>query len=233
MGKKKGLVFFNVQLMVPALRAEEKRLFPKIVKAVYEETGCGIAVDTKDPEVLEYALDIYPHRVMCNCINGEWETLEIMLPIIAKYGGAIGTALVDENGIPDTLERRLSVARRILQASVEAGIPKEDVIMDAVCLPSGVVPDSMALTLKTIQAFRKEVGVATLVGSSNIGYMMPKQLMIDAVYFIATVAHGLDVAMISPYTPNIEWLMATIDFLMGIDPYASRFLELYRQSEND
>lgn len=227
-GMKKGLDFLNVQLMTPALIKEEKRLFPKVVQAIYEETGCGIAVDTKDPDVLERVLALYPHKAICNCINGKQETLETMLPIISAYKGVVGTALVDELGIPDTLERRLAVARRILIAAENAGIPREDVMMDAVCLPAGVAPDSMPLTLKTIEAFKDQLGVPTLLGSSNAGFMMPNHFMIDSVYFVASVSHGLNVAMISLYMPDIEWLMATLDFLLGVDPYASRFLALHR-----
>ena len=158
--------------------------------------------------------------------------MDTMLPIIAKYGGVVGTSLVDELGIPDTLERRLFVARRIIAASEKAGIPKKNVIIDAVCMPSGVVPDSMRLTLKTLEEFKLQLEVTTLLGSSNAGYMMPNPLMIDTVYFIAAVSRGLDVAMISPYTPNIEWFAATIDFLMGTDTFASQFLELHRRNKD-
>jgi 5-methyltetrahydrofolate--homocysteine methyltransferase len=232
-GKKKGLTIFNVQLMAPALMEEERRLFPKVVKTIYEETGCGIAVDTKDPEVLDAALSIYPYKALCNCINGERKSLDTMLPIIAEHGGAAGTALVDEEGIPDTLERRLEVGRRIVSAAEHYGIPREDTILDAVCFPSGAVPDSMRLTLRTLRAFKEELNVPTLLGSSNAGFMMPYPLLIDSVYFIAAVPWGLDVAMISPYTPNIEWHREIIDFLTGIDPYATRYLALYRRSQQE
>ncbi len=227
-GMDNGLAVFNVQLMEPSLARKEEYLLPKAVKTLYEETGCAIAVDTRNPDALGLALEAYPYKALCNCVNGEWSNLEAMLPVVHTFGAAVGTALVDEQGVPGTLERRLSVASRILEAAGKFGIPKKDVMMDAVCLPSGVCPDSMRMTLETIQAFHRQLEVPALVGNSNAGYMMPNPLIIDSVYFTAAVSWGLDVAMISPYTPNIQWIAATIDFLMGTDPYAGRYLELYR-----
>ena len=230
-GRDKGFHLFNVQLMVPSLMEEEVRLFPRAVEAVYKETGCGIAMDTKNPRVLEKALESYPYRAMCNCITGEQQSLEEMLPIIAEYGGIVGTAVVDEEGIPQTIEGRMKVGNRIVDAAAKHGIAREDVILDAVCFPAGAVPDSMRVTLQTIRSFKEELGVPTLLGNSNAGFMMPRPFILDTAYFIAAVSWGLDVAMISPYTPQIEWYREAMDFLMGIDPYAGRYLQLYRNSE--
>lgn len=229
-GRSKGMDIFNVQLMVPGLIEHEKELLPAIIAALTARTGCGIAVDTRDPAALEEALRAYPYKALCNCVNGEKECLEKMLPVIAEYGGAVGTALVDETGIPDTLAGRLRMGERIANAAEKEGIARRDIILDAVCFPAGAVPDSMRLTLHTLKAFKEELGVSTLLGISNAGFGMPNPLMIDSVYFTAAASWGMDLAMISPYTPDIDWLRETVSFLTGSDPYASGYLSLYRKN---
>jgi 5-methyltetrahydrofolate--homocysteine methyltransferase len=229
-GRNKGMDIFNVQLMIPGLIEHEQELLPAIIEAVIGETGCGIAVDTRDPEALKKALRAYPYRALCNCVNGEKECLEKMLPVIAEYGGAVGTALVDESGIPETLAGRLRMGEKIVCAAEKESISRSDIVLDAVCFPAGAVPDSMRLTLHTLKAFKEELGVSTLLGISNAGFGMPNPLMIDSVYFTAAASWGMDVAMISPYTPAIDWFRETIDFLMGSDPYASGYLSLYRKN---
>jgi 5-methyltetrahydrofolate--homocysteine methyltransferase len=169
---------------------------------------------------------------MCNSVNGEWHNLKAMLPIVARHGAAIGTALVYEKGVPRTVEERLFVARRIVSAAEAHGIPRQDLMIDAVCLPSGVAPDSMRVTLQTIQALHDELGVATLLGISNAGFMMPNPRMIDLAYFMASAAWGLDVAMIDPYTPHLPWLQLAMDFLLGTDPYAGQYLSYYRANRS-
>ncbi len=230
-GMELGFPVFNVQVMEPTLIDQERGLVPQAVQTIYEATGCCIAVDSRDPEVVDLALAAYPHKAMCNSINGEWNNLKSMLPIIAKHGAAIGTALVYEQGVPQTVEERLFVARRIVETAEEYGIPREDLMIDAVCLPSGVVADSMRVTLETLKAFHDELGVPTLLGISNAGFMMPNPRLIDLTYFIAAVSWGLDVAMIDPLTPYLPWLARTVDFLTGIDPYAQEYLAYYRANQ--
>jgi 5-methyltetrahydrofolate--homocysteine methyltransferase len=227
-GMELGLHVFNVQLMAPSLIDRQRDLVPQAVRAIYEATGCCIAVDARDPETVDLALAAYPHKAMCNSVNGELSNLETMLPVIAKHGAAIGTALVYEGGIPQTVEERLFVARRIVEAAEAHGIPRQDVMIDAVCLPAGVVPDSMRVTLQTIRALHEELGVPALLGISNAGFMMPNPRMIDLGYFVAAAAWGLDVAMIDPFTPHLPWLRLVMDFLTGVDPYAKGYLDYYR-----
>jgi len=225
-GIQAGLRVVNVQLMEPSL--DEAALVPEAVALLHETFGCGIAIDSREPAIVDAALRAYPHKALCNCVTGQREVLETMLPVIAAHSAVVGTALVYENGVPDTVEERLYVARRIVEAAEAHGIPREDVIIDAVCLPSAVHPDSMRTTLETLAALRQELGVPTLLGISNAGFLMPEAGTIDLAYFIAAVSWGLDVAMIDPRTPFLARGHRAIEFLVGKDPYAKSFLAHYR-----
>ncbi len=229
-GKALGLPVFNVQLMEASLLDRETELLPAAVTAIYEATGCCIGVDSRDPATVDRALAAYPHKAMCNSLTGERENLEAMLPIVAKHGAALGMALVYENGVPQTVEERLYVARRVVEAAEAHGIPREDVMIDGVCLPSAVMPNSMGTTLQTLKALHEQLGVPTLLGISNAGFMMPNARLIDLAFLLAAVSWGLDVAMVDPFTPNLAAEVNAIDFLIGKDPYAKQYLDHYRAS---
>jgi len=226
-GLAAGVQVVNVQLMERSL--EEEELLPRAVRALSEETGCAIAVDTRQPAVLERTLAGYPYKAMCNVVTGEWGVLETMLPIVARYGGAVGTALVYEKGVPLTVEERLLVARRIVEAAEAHGIPRHDVMIDCTCLPAAVMPDSMRVTLQTIAAVKAELSVPTLLGISNAGFLMPEPTQIDLAYLLAAVAWGLDVALVNPRTPLLAEEIRAIDFLTGKDAYAKGYLNWYRR----
>ena len=198
------------------------------VKILGEKVRCCIAVDSRDPATVDLALAAYPYKAMCNTVTGEWDNLRTMLPIIARHGAALGSALVYEKGVPQTVGERLSVASRIVEAALEHGIPRADIIIDAVCLPGSVAPGSLTVTLETIRAIRAELGVPVLLGISNAGCLMPNPRLIDLAYFIASAAWGLDVAMIDPFTPQLEWLSPAMDFLLGTDPAARGYLGVFR-----
>ena len=157
-GMAEGCPVYNVQLSTPALTGRERELVPAAVAAIYRETGCCIAVDSRDPETVELALAAYPHKALCNSVTGEWRNLETMLPIIARHGAAIGSALVYEQGIPKTVGERVAVGRRIVEAAEACGIDRRDVIIDAVCLPGAVTPEGMGVTLETHQGAARRAG---------------------------------------------------------------------------
>lgn len=226
-GISAGMMCINVQLMHYTL--DQRTLIPRVIRTLVESTGCAISIDTRDPVALELGLQAYrPYKALCNVVNGEWENLHTFLPVIAHYGAAIGTALVYEKGVPQSVEERVEVARRIVETAEAYGIPREDVAVDCVCLPSSVVPDSMHTTLSTIEAVHEELGAPTLLGISNAGVMMPEHELLDLAYLIAAVSTGLDVAMVSPTTPLIDGIVPAMDFLSGKDPYGKRFLNWYR-----
>jgi 5-methyltetrahydrofolate--homocysteine methyltransferase len=228
-GMALGLNVVNIQLMDH--RLDEKALFPEAVNAIHTATGCCVGIDTRDPELVDAGLAAYPYKAMCNAVTGEWKSLETMLPIIAKHGAAIGTALVDEKGVPETAKERLRVARRIVEAAEEHGIPREDVMIDAICLPAGLHFDNLRITLETIKLIREELGVPTLLGVSNAGFMMPESGYLDLGYFIAAMSWGLDVAMIDPFTPALPWLANAMDFMMGVDEAGKGYLDYYRSTQ--
>jgi len=231
LGQSAGLQVINVQLMERSL--DELTLVPQAVQALHEQTGCVIAIDTRQPAVLESALAGYPYKAMCNVLTGEWRVLESMLPIIARHGCAAGTALVYEKGVPLAVDERLLVARRIVEAAEAHGVPRQDVMIDCTCLPSAVMPDSMRATLHTIAAVKEELGVPTLLGISNAGFMMPDPTLIDLAFLTAAVSWGLDVAMVNPRTPLLAEEIRAIDFLMGKDAYGKGFLNWHRRKSAD
>lgn len=63
-------------------------------------------------------------------VIGERGVLERILPIVKKYGAAVVGLTLDKGGIPQTAEGRVAIARRILDAALSFGIPKEDVWID-------------------------------------------------------------------------------------------------------
>jgi len=223
-----GMPCINVQLMERSLNQID--LVPRTIETLVEETGCAIAIDTRDAGVLAAGLEAYrPYKALCNVVNGEWDNLHTFLPIIARYGGAVGTALVYEKGVPQTVAERLLVARRIVETAESYGIARQDIAIDCICLPTSVAPASMRTTLETIAAVRDELGVATLLGTSNAGTMMPKPELLDLAYLIAAASFGLDVSMTNPATPLVEGMVHAIDFLMGTDMYGKGYLSWYRR----
>ena len=70
-------------------------------------------------------------------------------------------------------QRRLEVARKIVSAAGDHGIPPEDVIIDPLAMPVGAEPRAVTLFLETLQLLRDELGVNMTCGASNTSFGLP------------------------------------------------------------
>jgi 5-methyltetrahydrofolate--homocysteine methyltransferase len=219
-----------VDILINHPDLNEAILLAEIAVAVQEEIGCPIALDSRDPVALEAALEaLAPHKALVNSVTAERESLEALLPVAKKYGAAIvGMPVGHLHGMPKTVEGRLAEARVIIKAAERAGICREDVIVDAICLASAAEPGSMRVTLDTISALREELRVATILGIGNAGFGMPDQTRVDQAYLVAAVPWGLDAALVDPATPGLVEGARAVDFLTGNDLYGKRYIDHYR-----
>jgi 5-methyltetrahydrofolate--homocysteine methyltransferase len=200
---------------------------------VHQEIGCPVSLDSRNPEALEAALEVLrPHKALINSVTAEAESLETLLPLAKKHGAAVvGMPIGHLHGMPKTVEGRLAEARVIIEAAEGLGIPRDDIVIDAICLASSAEPGSMPVTLETIRALRQELGVSTLLGIGNAGFGMPDQTRVDQAYLLAAIPWGLDAALVDPATPGLVEGARAVDFLTGNDPYGKRYIDHYRSKK--
>jgi 5-methyltetrahydrofolate--homocysteine methyltransferase len=224
-----------VDILINHPDLDEAALLPKIAIAVHEEIGCPISLDSRDPEALHTALAaLQPYKALINSITAEAETMDALLPIAAEFNAAIvGMPIGDIHGMPKDVDGRVTEAQVLIEAAADYGIPREDIVMDAICLASSAEPGSMMVTLKTLQAFHEELDVATTLGIGNAGHGMPTPTLIDLAFLLAAVPWGLDSALVDPKTPNLIEEVRAIDFLTARDPYGLRYIKHYRGKKKD
>jgi 5-methyltetrahydrofolate--homocysteine methyltransferase len=200
--------------------------------AIHDEIGCPISLDSRDPEALDAALlALRPYKAMVNSVTAEDDALAALLPVVARYGAVVVAMPIGlQHGMPKTVEGRLAEARTIVEAAASCGIPRQDVVVDAICLASAVEPGSMPVTLQTLAALRRELGVTTLLGIGNAGFGMPDRTRIDLAYLLAAIPWGLDAALVDPATPGLIEAVRAADFLAGNDPYGKRYIGHYRHA---
>ena len=71
-----------------------------------------------------------------NSVTGEDERLEVILPIVARHGAAV-IGLANDDEIRIEPEERLAIAKKIVSAAGDHGIPPEDVVIDPLAMPIG------------------------------------------------------------------------------------------------
>jgi 5-methyltetrahydrofolate--homocysteine methyltransferase len=169
--------------------------------AIYAVTGtCTVplVIDTSDPVALERALKAADGKVLINSVNGEAKSLEKVLPLARRYGAAVIGLTLDETGIPETAEGRVEIARRILNASLALGLPKQDLVIDCLTLTVSAEQKRALETLRALRQVRDELGLATALGVSNISFGLPSRPILSSAFFAMALEAGLKAAIINP-----------------------------------
>ena len=170
-------------------------------RAVYAVTGAcpaPLVIDTSDLEALERGLKAADGKVLINSVNGEAKSLEKVLPLARRYGAAVIGLTLDETGIPETAEGRVEIARRILDAALILGLPKQDLVIDCLTLTVSAEQKRALETLRALRQVRDELGLATALGVSNISFGLPSRPVLSSVFFAMALEAGLKVAIINP-----------------------------------
>ncbi len=227
-GQQVGTDMVDILINHPDL--DEVALLPAVAKAVQTAIGCPISLDSRNPAALEASLvALAPHKALINSVAAEPDSLSSLLPLAKRYDAAIaGMPLGHGTRMPKTVEARLEAAQIILREAEKAGVPRDDIVMDGICMATAAEPDSMRVTLETLTAFHQQLGVATVLGIGNAGHGMPDPTHIDLAYLIAAVPWGLDSALVNPVTPGLVESVRAIDFLTARDARGRRYIQHYR-----
>ena len=210
---------------------DEPALLPKAVKAVMETSDLPLCIDSAIPEALEAAIKTYKGKPLINSVTGEEHSMEKILPIIKKYGTAVVGLVQDDNGIPKTPEARLAVAKKIVERAEKLGIPREDIIIDCLCLAVGAESASGTTALGTIQLIKRELGVNMTLAVSNISFGMPDRDLLNNAFVAACIAAGITCVIVD--TKKIRPAVQAADIVMNHDKHARRYMESYRKRQQE
>ncbi len=202
-------------------------------RAVYAVTGVSAAplvLDSSDPAALEAGLKAADGKVLINSVSGEEKSLRAVLPLARKYGAAVIGLALDEEGIPPTAQGRIAVARRILEAALAAGLPKEDVVIDCLALTVSAEPDQARQTLQALRGVKSELGLSTVLGVSNISFGLPARPVLSSVFFSMALEAGLDAAIINPREEKMMDAFRAAMVLLGKDVRAEAYIAHFAQS---
>jgi 5-methyltetrahydrofolate--homocysteine methyltransferase len=223
-----GADMLDINAGIPLV--DEAELLKSMLGTVAGAVEVPICIDSSVIEALEAGLSVYEGKALVNSVTGEDERLEEILPLVARHGAAVIGLANDETGIPETPQQRLDIARKIVSAAGDHGIPPEDVVIDPLAMTVGAATDAVTVTLQTISLIRDELGVNMCLGASNVSFGLPRRHALNAAFLPMAMAAGLTSAIMSCAGEVIESVRAT-DVLLGHDEWASSWIAAHRARE--
>jgi len=220
--ERAGAHVLDVNLGLPGI--DERAAMIEAVSRLQSTVPLPLQIDSANHAVLEAALRRYQGKALVNSVNGKEESMRAIFPLVRKYGGVAVALLLDENGIPGSMEGRMAIAEKIYRTAAEYGLGKQDILIDALTMAVSADPGGAAITLETVAGIRA-MGGFTVLGVSNISFGLPRREVVTAAFFTMAMQRGLSAAIINPRSAAMMGAYRSYKLLAGKDVNAAGYIQ--------
>ena len=227
---EKGVHILDVNVGLPGI--DESAMLKTAVCELQTVCDLPLQIDTADAEAMECALRRYNGKAMINSVNGKEDVMQKVFPLVKKYGGVVVALTLDEDGIPETAEGRVKIARKILERAKEYGIDKKDIVFDTLAMTVSADKYAAINTLRALNIIKNELSCHTSLGVSNVSFGLPKRSAINSGFFAAALENGLSAAIMNPYSEDMLKTYYSYNALHALDENCEKYIGFMEQSED-
>lgn len=224
-----GADILDVNVGLPGIN--EKEMMVEVIKELQSVIDLPLQIDSTDPAVIQAALRVVNGVAIVNSVNGEAAVMERILPAVKKYGANVVGLTMDEDGIPESAQKRLEIGARIVETAQLYGIAKENVFLDCLTLTVSAQQSGAKETLKTLRAIRQQLGVHTVLGVSNISFGLPSRILLNQSFLTMAMQAGLSMPIMNPNQPAMMAAVRSYRVLQGIDADSQEYIRIYAQQK--
>lgn len=224
-----GADILDVNVGLPGIN--EKEMMVEVIKELQSVIDLPLQIDSTDPAVIQAALRVVNGVAIVNSVNGEAAVMERILPAVKKYGANVVGLTMDEDGIPESAQKRLEIGARIVETAQLYGIAKENVFLDCLTLTVSAQQSGAKETLKALRAIRQQLGVYTVLGVSNISFGLPSRILLNQSFLTMAMQAGLSMPIMNPNQPAMMAAVRSYRVLQGIDADSQEYIRIYAQQK--
>lgn len=218
-----GAHILDVNVGLPEI--DEVEMLKSAVYELQAVLPTPLQLDSSDAVAMEQALRIYNGKPLINSTNGKEKSMHEIFPLAKKYGGVVVCLCLDENGIPETADGRIKVAKKIINTAAEYGIDKKDLIVDALAMTISTDSKNAIETLKAVDYIKHTLGVNTVLGVSNISFGLPNREAVNTAFYTLCLKAGLSAGIINPKSQSMMNAYYSYNALAGLDENCTEYIE--------
>jgi cobalamin-dependent methionine synthase I len=204
---------------------------PWLIKLVQKEVPIPLMIDSANPDALKAAVGVYQHAEVpiLNSISGEEEKWNRLFPALSETKSKIVVLCMDDHGIPKTIEGRVTIALRLYDRLINAGIPEDYIYFDPLALAISVESGAGLMTIETIVALRSKFPQSHVIcGASNVSMGLPGRKLINRTFIAMAIFAGLDTLFIDVRDQALVSTVYASRPLVNQDSHCLQYLKAYR-----
>ena len=227
--EESGAHILDVNVGLPEI--DEPQMMAEVVSRLQSILPLPLQIDTSDPTAMERGMRLYNGKPMVNSVNGKKESMEAVFPLVRKYGGVVVGLVLDEDGIPETADGRMAIAKKIYETADRYGVPREDIVIDGLAMTISSDTKGALTTLETLRRVRDELHGHTILGVSNISFGLPQRSVINAHFLTMAMQMGLSCAIMNPGNEDMMCAYRAFLALSDMDPQCMGYIEAYANAQ--
>ena len=200
-----------------------------LVSTVQDVCDLPLCLDSANPAALKAGLEVVKTSPMINSVSGEQARIDGVLPLALAHQTDLILLALNDKGIPETVEGRMEIVRKLVGLAVDGGLTQEKLHIDPLVTAISTGTGNAILTFETIRSIREEFpNVHITGGASNISFGMPLRPIINRYFMALAIQAGLDSAIINPNDRELKAAIMTAEMLMDRDKYCLNFNKAFR-----
>jgi cobalamin-dependent methionine synthase I len=214
---------------------DEPQRLEWLVNTVQEVIDVPLSIDSPNPAAIAQALKATKvKKPVINSITGEKERFNAILPLVLKHDTGIIALCMDDSGMPETVDERVTIAERLIEKLTGQGVNIEDIYIDPMVRPIGTGSHYGVVAIETIRKVKSEFPkVHITCGLSNISFGIPARKLMNQTFLVAAMSAGMDGAILDPLDKKLMSFLYAAEALLGKDDFCMNYLSKYREGELD
>ena len=221
-----GATFLDVCASVE--EAVEVETLKWMIDLVQEVTDTPICVDSPSARSCVAAIPFCKRPGLINSVSLEGDKIDTIFPVIADTDWECVALLCDNDGIPESVERRMKIFFGIMEKAKQYGIAPSRLHIDPLVVTLGT--DQTALTVfadccRRIKYEYPEIHITS--GLSNISFGLPVRKNINQAFMVLAMNAGMDSAIVDPTNKNMIGMIYATNALLESDEYCLQYIDKF------
>lgn len=221
-----GATFLDVCASVE--EAVEVETLKWMIDLVQEVTDTPICVDSPSARSCVAAIPFCKRPGLINSVSLEGDKIDTIFPVIADTDWECVALLCDNDGIPDSVERRMKIFFGIMEKAKQYGIAPSRLHIDPLVVTLGT--DQTALTVfadccRRIKYEYPEIHITS--GLSNISFGLPVRKNINQAFMVLAMNAGMDSAIVDSTNKNMIGMIYATNALLERDEYCLQYIDKF------
>ena len=188
------------------------------------------SLDSPNPDSILKCMDLCKNPGMINSVSLETGKIEKLFPAAAeRKGWNIVALLLDNTGMPTSVEKRMENFEAIIQKAKEYGIAESRLYIDPLVFSIATTPEGFLHFIgaaKQIKETHPDIHIVS--GLSNISFGLPYRKAINHAFLVGAMINGMDSAIMDPLSRDMLGGVYATEALLNLDEYCIEYLSAYR-----